>query len=140
LSPLLVGFSGAKVQTAEAVALSTELHAKSRSRQNYHGEAQSGEVLRDISMPLTRGKVLGYDLERLAFRFSMLNDNESVECQISDAAMDELAGVRGTLSTARQAQFLAHRDAIEQIASDLFDTGPTVKGAAVRIFTKHIPK
>ena len=81
-------------------------------------------------MPLTRGKVLGYDLERLAFRFSMLNDSETVECQISDAAMDELAGVKGTLSTARQAQFLAHRDAIEQIASDLFDAGPSIKSAA----------
>jgi hypothetical protein len=91
-------------------------------------------------MPLTRGKVVGYDLERLAFRFSMLSGRETVECQISDAAMDELAGVRGTLSTARQAQFLAHRDAIEQIASDLFDAAPTIKGAAVRIFAKHIPR
>ena len=91
-------------------------------------------------MPLTRGKVLGYDLERLAFRFSMINDGETVECQISDAAMDELAGVRGTLSTARQAQFLAHRDAIEKIASDLYDAGPAIKSAAVRIFTKHVPK
>ena len=69
----------------------------------------------------------------------MLNDSETVECQISDAAMDELAGVRGTLSTARQAQFLAHRDAIEQIASDLFDAPPSIKSAAIRIFTKHIP-
>jgi hypothetical protein len=93
-----------------------------------------------MSMPLTRGKVLGYDLERLAFRFSMLNDSETVECQISDAAMDELAGVKGTLSTARQAQFLTHRDAIEQIASDLFDAAPWIKSAAVRIFTKHIPR
>ena len=90
-------------------------------------------------MPLTRGKVLGYDLERLAFGFSMLNDGEMVECRISDAAMDELAGVRGTLSAARQAQFLAHRDFIEQIASDLFDAAPEIKGAVVRIFTKHIP-
>ena len=90
-------------------------------------------------MPLTRGKVVGYDLERLAFRFSMLNGSETVECQISDAAMDELAGVKGTLSTARQAQFLAHRDAIEQIASDLFDAPPSIKSAAIRIFTKHIP-
>ena len=89
-------------------------------------------------MPMTRGKVVGYDLERLAFRFTMLNGDEAVECQISDAAMDELAGVRGTLSTARQAQFLTHRDAIEQIASDLFDAGPSIKSAAVRIFAKHI--
>jgi hypothetical protein len=93
-----------------------------------------------FSMPLTRGKVLGYDLERLAFRFSMLIEGDTVDCQISDAAMDELAGVRGTLSTARQAQFLAHRDSIEKIASDLFDTAPVVKGVVVRIFTKHIPK
>jgi hypothetical protein len=48
--------------------------------------------------------------------------------------------VRGTLSTARQAQFLAHRDAIEKIASDLFDAGPTIKSAAIRIFTKHVPR
>jgi len=90
-------------------------------------------------MPLTRGKIVGYDTERLAFGFTMQNDGETVECQISDAAMDELAGVRGTPSLARQAQFLALRDAIEKIASDLFDVG-VVKGSAIRIFTKHVRK
>jgi hypothetical protein len=89
-------------------------------------------------MPLMRGKIVGYDAERLAFGFTMLNGDETVECQISDAAMDELAGVRGTPSIARQAEFLALRDAIERIASDLFDAGPIVKGSVVRIFTKHI--
>ena len=69
----------------------------------------------------------------------MLNDDETVECQISDAAMDELEGVKGTESMARQAQFLSLRDAVEGIASDLFDKGPCVKGQVVRIFTKHIP-
>jgi hypothetical protein len=54
--------------------------------------------------------------------------------------MDALAGVRGTPSTARQAQFLAHRGPIEQIASELFDAAPAVKGAVIRIFTKHVPK
>jgi hypothetical protein len=68
----------------------------------------------------------------------MLNDDEIVECQISDAAMDELQGVKGTQSIARQAQFLALRDAVEGIASDIFDKGPVVKGQVVRIFTKHI--
>jgi len=91
-------------------------------------------------MPLTRGKIIGYDSERLAFGFTMLNDGETVECQISDAAMDELAGVRGTPSIARQAQFVAQRDAVEQIASDLFGSGPIVKGSVIRIFTKHIRK
>jgi len=90
-------------------------------------------------MPLTRGRIVGYDDERLAFGFTMLNDGETVECQISDAAMDELAGVRGTPGTARQNQFLEHREAIEAIASGVFDATRAVKGTVVRIFTKHIP-
>ena len=52
-------------------------------------------------MPLTRGRIVGYDDERLAFGFTMLNDGETVDCQISDAAMDGLAGVRGSPGTAR---------------------------------------
>lgn len=91
-------------------------------------------------MPLTRGKIRGYDSERMAFGFTMLNGDETVECQISDAALDELAGTRGTPSIARQGQFVALRDTIEGIASDLFDSGPVVKGSVIRIFTKHIRK
>lgn len=68
----------------------------------------------------------------------MLNDAQTVECQISDAALDELAGVKGTESMARQAQFVALRDAVEGIASDVFEKGPHVKGQIVRIFTKHV--
>ncbi len=89
-------------------------------------------------MPLTRGRIVGYDDERLAYGFTMLNGGDTVDCQISDAAMDELAGVRGSPSTARQDQFVQHRDAIEQIASRLYDDTRPVKGAVVRIFTKHI--
>ena len=91
-------------------------------------------------MPLTRGRITGYDNERLAFKFTMLNGEETVECQISDAAMDELAGVKGTQSMARQAEFLDLRDAIERIASNMFDEAPRVRGFSVRIFTKHIRK
>ena len=91
-------------------------------------------------MPLTRGRIGGYDSERMAFGFTMLNGDQTIECQISDAAMDELAGTRGTPSIARQGQFVALRDVIETIASDLYDSGPGVKGATIRIFTKHIPK
>jgi hypothetical protein len=91
-----------------------------------------------ISMPLTRGQIGGHDNERLAFAFTMLNDGETVPCQISDAAMDELANTKGTPSIARQAQFVSHRDTIEQIASDLYDSAPRFKGYVVRIFTKHI--
>jgi hypothetical protein len=93
-------------------------------------------------MPLIRNKIVGYDDERLAFKFTMLNENngETVDCQISDAALDELAGVKGTESIARQAQFLALRDAVERIASDIYDEAPRFKGYMVRIFTKHIRK
>ena len=91
-------------------------------------------------MPLIRGRIVGHDSERLAFKFTMQNGDETVECQISDAAMDELAGVKGTESLARHAQFTALRDAIERIASDMFDAAPAIKGYVVRIFTKHIPR
>jgi Protein of unknown function (DUF1488) len=91
-------------------------------------------------MPLTRDRIIGHDNERLAFRFTMLSSAGTVECQISDAALDELGGVKGTESMARQAQFLSLRDAVEGIASELFDKGPCFKGQVVRIFTKHIQK
>jgi hypothetical protein len=89
-------------------------------------------------MPLTRGRIGGHDNERLAFAFTMMNGDETVQCQISDAAMDELAEVKGTPSIARQAQFVTHRDTIEKIASELFDKAPIMKGYVVRIFSKHI--
>ena len=89
-------------------------------------------------MPLTRGKIIGHDSERLAFVFILLDGDQPVECRISDAAMDELIGVKGTENSARQAQFLAHRDAVEKVASDLYDAKPAVKGAVLRIFTKHV--
>ncbi len=90
-------------------------------------------------MPLTRGRIVGYDGERLAFVFIMMNEDEPVECRISDAAMDELVGAKGTENSARQALFLAHRDAIEQIASDLYEHSAKAKGTILRIFTKHVP-
>jgi Protein of unknown function (DUF1488) len=89
-------------------------------------------------MPLTRGRISGYDSERMAFVFTMLNDGEAVECQISAAAMDQLVGgSRGTHAD-RDAQFLQHRVAIEQIASAIFDDVATVRGPVVRIFAKHV--
>ena len=91
-------------------------------------------------MPLTRDRIIGHDIERLAFRFTMLNGVDTVECQISDAAMDILGGVKGTESIARQAQFLALRDAVEGVASDMFDRMSVVKGRIIRIFTKHVQK
>ena len=90
-------------------------------------------------MPLTRGEIVGHDEERLAFKFTMLDNGEVINCQISDAAMNELAGMKATESFARQAQFLSLRSTIEQIASELFDQEARMNGHVVRIFTKHIP-
>ena len=89
-------------------------------------------------MPLTRGRILGYDTDRMAFEFTMLNKDETVPCEISSAAMDELAGKRGTLPAEREAQFVRFRETIERIASDQFDSDSTVRGEVVRIFAKHI--
>jgi hypothetical protein len=101
---------------------------------------RGGGTTGSLSMPLLRDKIIGHDLERLAFRFTMLNGDEVVQCQISDAAMDELAGMQGTESSARQAQFMSLRDTIEQIASNLYDEVPRVQGYVVRIFMRHLGK
>jgi len=90
------------------------------------------------AMPLTPYEILGHDQERLAFRFSMLNDEQVVLCQISDAALDELAGMKGTENDARMAQFLSLRETIERTASRLFDEKPVLRGSVVRIFSRHI--
>jgi hypothetical protein len=76
-------------------------------------------------MPLMRGRILGYDVDRMAFKFMMLNKGETVECEISSVAMDDLGGKR-------------LREVIERIASDNFDSETIVRGAVVRIFAKHI--
>lgn len=89
-------------------------------------------------MPLSRHEIVGYDRERLAFRFSMLNDGQVVLCQISDAALDEMAGMQATESSARMAQFLSLRETIEQTASRLFDERPALPGSVVKIFFKHV--
>lgn len=89
-------------------------------------------------MPLISHEIEGHDEERHAFRFSMLNDDKVVMCQISDAALDDLAGAKGTESSARMEQFLALREKIEQTASQLFDEKPVLRGAVIRIFSKHL--
>jgi hypothetical protein len=51
-------------------------------------------------MPLERGRKIGYDVNKMTFEFTMIDDKAKVVgCEISNAAMDELAGVRGTASS-----------------------------------------
>jgi hypothetical protein len=76
----------------------------------------------------------------MAFEFTMI-DRASVviiECEISSAAMDQLAGTKGTMPDEREAQFLHLRDTIERIASDLFEEGISSPGGTIRIFYHHV--
>src|ERR1700736_4811425 len=72
-------------------------------------------------MALTRGRIIGYNTDRMMFEFTMIaHDTRVITCEISSAAMDHLDGRRGTLPPEREAQFIRFRDAIEKIASGIF--------------------
>ena len=90
-------------------------------------------------MPLTRGETIGYDTDLMAFNFTMRNGEQIVQCQISRAALGDLAG-GWTAGAARDlpAQFEAHRELIEAIASAQFDQTSNQETRLVRIFAKHI--
>lgn len=68
----------------------------------------------------------------------MLSGRQMVRCQISDAALDDLAEMKGMSDSTRMTQFLALRDTIEQTASQLFDERPGLPGSIVKIFSKHV--
>jgi hypothetical protein len=91
-------------------------------------------------MPLTRGRILGYDSERMVFGFSMLNGAEQVQCQISAAAIDELVGGPRGVYADRETQFSQLRETIESLASAKFDAGTKIPGSILRIFAKDISK
>lgn len=90
-------------------------------------------------MPLTRGETVGYDTDLMAFKFTMRNGQHIVQCQISRAALGDLAG-GWTAGAARDlpAQFEAHREHIEAIASAQFDRTSNEETRLVCIFAKHI--
>jgi hypothetical protein len=90
-------------------------------------------------MPLTRGEAVGYDVDLMAFKFTMRNGEQIVQCQISNAALGDLAGRWRTGSRDLPAEFEAHRKLIEAIASEKFDQTSNKETRLVRIFAKHIP-
>ena len=90
-------------------------------------------------MPLTRGKAVGYDADLMAFRFTMRNGQEIVQCQVSIAALSDLAARRRGSTGDLRAEFKASRELIEAIASVLFDRSSNVETRVVSIFSKHIP-
>ena len=91
-------------------------------------------------MPLMRGRMLGYNANRMAFEFTMLHERGVVDCEISSIAMDDLAGEKGVRADAREAQFGLLRETIERVASDMFDQNDMSAGQTIRIFSKHVRK
>ena len=87
-------------------------------------------------MPLISHRVVGYDVRRMMFDFTMLTpDAKTVGCSISGSAMDRLIGRSGCLPDERGEQFSELRAKIEEIASDVFDRE---NPSHVYIFSKHV--
>jgi hypothetical protein len=93
-------------------------------------------------MPLERGEIIRYDVDRMTFEFTMIQKTKAqaniVFCKISSTAMDQLAGAKGTMPPEREAQFLSLREGIERIASDLFDKAVPKPARTIHIFCHHI--
>jgi hypothetical protein len=66
----------------------------------------------------------------------MLNGAETIHCEISSSAMDDLTGRVSGSPAGREAQFLSVPGEIERVASAIFDDGPVV--GMVRIFAKGL--
>jgi len=71
-------------------------------------------------MPLQRGEVQGYNFNRMAVEFTMLNRGKVIPCAISTAAMDGLEGRRDVRPDQRVDQFMRLREVIEERASRKF--------------------
>jgi Protein of unknown function (DUF1488) len=71
-------------------------------------------------MPLQRGEVQSYDVNRMVIEFTMLNQGKVIMCAISTAAMDDLEGGRGVMPEQRVDQFMRLREVIEERASRKF--------------------
>lgn len=89
-------------------------------------------------MPLTRGQLGGYDVERMTFVFTMMHGAKIIDCEISSAALDDLADEKGTRPSEREAQFKRMRDVIERVTCDTFVGKGMPQGETIRIFSKHV--
>ncbi len=67
-------------------------------------------------MPLTRGEAVGYDADLMVFKFTMRNGEQIVQCQISRAALGDLADRWRGAARDLPAEFEAHRELIEAIS------------------------
>jgi Protein of unknown function (DUF1488) len=93
-------------------------------------------------MVLGRGKPLGYDVNRMLFRFTMFDADREIACSISSAALDDFEGKRGSKPSERESQFFQHREEIERIAAQVFDANCKAKNriSLICLFAKHFKK
>jgi len=71
-------------------------------------------------MPLIRGELQGYDVDRMVVQFTMVNQGRVIQCAISSAAMDAIESARDVKSDQRVDQFVRLRDVIEERAERRF--------------------
>jgi hypothetical protein len=71
-------------------------------------------------MALTQSSFQEYDFNRMVVKFTMKNDQATVDCAISTDAMDQLEGSSRTSPAQREEQFLRLRDRIEERAARKF--------------------
>ena len=71
-------------------------------------------------MPLERGEVRSYDVDRMVVEFTLLNQGKVILCAISTTAMDDIEGRRDVKPDERVGQFMRLRDVIEERASRKF--------------------
>jgi hypothetical protein len=71
-------------------------------------------------MTLTRGRLIGYEFDRMVMRFSMIDGQNEIACAISTSAMDNLESLARSKPNEREAQFMRLRDRIEERAARKF--------------------
>ena len=71
-------------------------------------------------MTLTRGRLIGYEFDRMVMLFSMVDGQREIPCAISTSAMDDLESLARSKPNQREAQFMRLRDRIEERAARKF--------------------
>jgi len=71
-------------------------------------------------MTLARGRLIGYEFDRMVMLFSMVDGQREIPCAISTSAMDDLESLARCQPNQREAQFIRLRDRIEERAARKF--------------------
>ena len=74
----------------------------------------------------------------MTFSFTMKHEASIVDCEVSSVALDDLAGKKSARPSEREAQFKALCDAIERVASDIFDKRCMAEEYLLKAYSKPI--